>query len=51
MNKIIFFLYFFICAGSLFAQQVTIIHVRDAKTGTALANASVKIKSTKKIGN
>jgi iron complex outermembrane recepter protein len=48
MKKIFLFLNFIFFAGLLFAQQQVTVQVRDAKTGTPLSNASVKIKSTSK---
>ncbi|MEO6720532.1 MAG: TonB-dependent receptor [Ferruginibacter sp.] len=48
MKKISLVLSFFFFAGFLFAQQQIVVQVRDAKTGTPLANASVKIKSSNK---
>ena len=46
MKKIFLFLNFIFFAGFLFAQKQVTVQVRDAKTGTPLSNASVKIKST-----
>ncbi len=48
MKKTFLFLNLFFFAASLFAQQEVTVKVKDSKSGEALFNATIKIKSSKK---
>jgi translation elongation factor EF-4 len=48
MKKIIILLTLVFFAGFVFAQQQVTVQVRDAKNGTPIPNASVRIKASNK---
>jgi iron complex outermembrane receptor protein len=48
MKKNFLFLTLLFSAGFVFAQQQITVKIKDAKTGIAISNATVKVKSSKK---
>ena len=48
MKKTFLIFILLLSAGFVMAQQQLTVKIKDSKTGEALSNATVKIKSTKK---